>query len=180
LKSIDTMPKGRLLGGSSKLAALAAARKKKEAEKAAAAAESTTDRSINLLDRLGKDKSTSSEQSVQTNKMTFPTRQKRQSAAKQEPQPEARTEVPEASPIQREDLRANPSTFAETLLGNGTLQLDDGVSLNRTTSNDGEVQADRSFTLPYMSDPEYAKRDPFAKPSPDDVVLRAQSKDSQA
>ena len=174
---MNVLPTGRLLGGSSKLAALAVARKKKEADRAAAEAPNN-DRSIDLLDRLGKDRPSPADSSSQPKTMTFPTRQKKQTAP--EPQKDPTPEkLPQPAPVKRDDLRAKPSNFAETLFGASTAQESGGVSLitDDTVMPDQE-DASPSFKLPYMSDPDFVKRDPFVKPSPDDVVLRAQGRDS--
>jgi hypothetical protein len=50
----------------------------------------------------------------------------------------------------------------------------DGMDLDPpTTPQEGSM-----FTLPYINDPDFAAQNPFSGPSPDDVVLRAQSKGS--
>lgn len=169
------VPKGGLLGGSSKLAALAAARKKKEAEKAAAAEVSSAERSVDLLDRLGKVNLSGSDQSSQPKAVGFTSRQKRQAV----PEPEQTSKLQkteEAPQIQREDLRGRPSVFAETLFGAAESQAQEGVQLETEESTNGDsASGNSSFKLPYMSDPTFADGAPFTKPSPDDVVLRAQT-----
>ena len=174
---VATLPKGRLLGGSSKLAALAAARKKKEAERAATAAETSTDRFDDLLDRLGKDKPARSDESSKPTAMTFPTRQKKQ----KEPEPSDPPiikEDPKSPEVPKQDLKASPSVFANTLLGGNGTPDRDGVSLQAEGDVSSPTQPMRSFKLPYMNELEVSKQSPFAKPSPDDVVLRAQGRDS--
>jgi hypothetical protein len=82
----------------------------------------------------------------------------------------------EAPQKQREDLRARPSVFAETLFGAAESQTQDGVQLTVDESASGGSDSEHSsFKLPYMSDPTFADGAPFTKPSPDDVVLRAQT-----
>ena len=176
LSHVSALPRGGLLGGSSKLAALAAARKKKEAEKAAAAEAPSNDRSIDLLDRLGKEKSNGPAQPTQHRAMTLPSRQKKQAVPEPEKTPEPVVEKMPAV-VPREDLRAKPSIFAETLFGSAVSQVQGGVSLDtEDTTMEDTKEMPASFTLPYMSDPNYVKEDPFVKPSPDDVVLRAQGR----
>jgi elongation factor 1 alpha-like protein len=178
LSLVSALPPGGLLGGSSKLAALAAARKKKEAEKVASAPAS--ERSINLLDRLGQKEDSNTalvDQSNQTKSkpMIFPSRQKKTAIHEENPHPQEQAPIIDSAPAQqREDLKANPSIFAQTLVGDES-QPQGGVSLSGPdllVANDDEHQ----FHLPYMRDPDYIKRAPFTKPSPDDVVLRAQRK----
>lgn len=65
-----------------------------------------------------------------------------------------------------EDLRAIPSVFAQTMLG------------AHISSKHGQPTGDNLFTLPYPGS-STSTNDPFAGPSPDDVVLQAQSKGSR-
>lgn len=178
------MPPGKLLGGSSKLAALAAARKKKEADKAAVSSTSSateTDRTIGLLDRLGTKKGDDSSPSVPNNQsrtMTFPSRQKKAVSPERPAPVQDNVKVDEAPVRCMDDLKATPSIFAQTLLGDEP-QSQGGVSLGgEFDANDRFADNGHQFSLPYMADPDYVKRDPFTKPSPDDIVLRAQGKDT--
>jgi elongation factor 1 alpha-like protein len=186
MSHVRILPPGRLLGGSSKttkLAALAAARKKKESEKASGQASSSqieTGRAIELLDKLGNQKVDTpslADKSNQSRAMLFPSRQKRAASPERSAPVEMKSDVIQAPVAQREDLKARPSIFAQILLGEES-QAQGGVLLygtepSATVSNCDETQ----FHLPYMTDPNYIKRDPFTKPSPDDVILRAQGKD---
>ncbi|OJD30344.1 elongation factor tu gtp binding domain-containing protein [Diplodia corticola] len=194
LSEAYTAPRGYLLGGSSKpskLAALAAARKKKQEEAKATTSGSTghvgepaSDKAIALLDRLktkteAPPEGQSSESSIltektntdgeakaQTTHRAYPTRRKKSpSPAREEPvsQPELQPEPeeqPAAKRVKLEDVLGAPSTFASSMFGpRPGGQLDNPM-----------------FMLPYTSYPEYAKAKPFAGPSPDDVVLNAQTK----
>jgi elongation factor 1 alpha-like protein len=188
--------KGGLLGGSakpSKLAQLAAARKRKEEEKQASTESSQSGRSISLLDQLSTNKenarSSSKPQNLvtattETPKARFPTRAK----SATNPVPEVPSEPFKSPPPTQEvvsepfpDLRAKPSMFAQTMFGQRAPVLG-GVPLQGMDEMDLDPPATHQegsmFTLPYTSDPEFAARNPFSGPSPDDVVLRAQSKGS--
>jgi elongation factor 1 alpha-like protein len=175
----STQPRGGLLGGSSKLAALAAARKKKEAEKAAMpATQDDTDRSVGLLDRLGTDNAPLANISNYSKTMMFPSRKKKPTSPERAPSAEVERKT-ESTPAHVKDLRAGPSIFAQTLLGEES-EPQGGVSLQDEdlTPVTSPSILDHEFRLPYMRDPDYIKHHPFIKPSPDDVVLRAQGKDA--
>ena len=184
-------PRGGLLGGSSKpskLAALAAARKKKQEEEKAALGPANADahpdkepdRAVALLDRLnikGKVKENappslgSSEQpggllkskSAQTR---YPVRRKKSPS----PPPIQRQEDP-SGPVSEPstvvgipDLRAPPSTFAATMIGASHMEF-------QPRSPEGST-----FSLSYAYDEVFTNANPFAGPSPDDIVTNAQAK----
>jgi len=179
--------RGGLLGGSSKpskLAALAASRKKKEEEKRNITPKSSADqseRAVALLDRLNLKQENVSPQSasdvseVTSTRLRFTAaRHKDTEQTEDEPQepesapePEMRTPPP--------DMRATPSLFAQAICRNHSSSADEDHS---ETLSDGSRQWSSGFTFPYANDPQYIKSDPFARPSPDDVVLKAQSKGS--
>lgn len=177
-------PRGGLLGGSSKLAKLAALRKQKEQGKQAAAQETDAGRSIAILDRLGtkkendKDLATAlSNVAIDKPKPIFPTRQKRAASPIRELEPkreEKTAPLPTVKPAS--ELRAQPSVFAQTIFGQET-PATGGASLSGLqpvyTVEGGDSD---TFILPFLNDPEFLKRNPFSGPSPDDIVLRAQSK----
>jgi elongation factor 1 alpha-like protein len=177
-------PRGGLLGGSSKLAKLAAARKQKEQEKQAATQETDAGRSIAILDRLGtkkendKDLATAlSHIAIEKRRPAFPTRPKRAASPIREPEPK-REEKLAPSPTLRptSELRAQPSIFAQTIFGHET-PTTGGASLSGPQPAHTVDRRDSdTFTLPFLNDPEFLKRNPFSGPSPDDIVLRAQSK----
>ncbi|KAF2092341.1 elongation factor Tu GTP binding domain protein [Saccharata proteae CBS 121410] len=194
---------GRLLGGSgkpSKLAALAAARKKKQEETKAGQTSTSvitpepqgSGTAVSLLDRLGHkekaeanthDESAGAGQDKTsgdavhevkvTNQQTrsYPLRKKKEpSPVRQEQAPP----IPEPEPHQDTepqipDLRAPPSTFASTVVGHREASPDAG----------GQLRARSVFPLPYTVEPDYTKANPFAGPSPDDVVMTAQAKGSK-
>ncbi|KAL0261418.1 hypothetical protein SLS55_002848 [Diplodia seriata] len=193
LSEAYTAPRGYLLGGSSKpskLAALAAARKKKQEEAKASTPGSTgdvgepaSDKAIALLDRLKTktevppkaepsgssvltEKTNVEEAKTQTTPRTYPIRRKKspspvreQPVSEPEPRPEPE-EQPAAKRVKLEEVLGAPSTFASSMFGpRPGGQLDNAM-----------------FPLPYTCYPEYAKAKPFAGPSPDDVVLNAQTK----
>jgi len=104
---------------------------------------------------------------------TYPKRQKIE-----EPEPEpvsAPSEAAIAEPTQPEqpqgptveELTAPPSIFARTMLGSPSPR-----SVPTATSEDVSL-----YSLPYQHDPKQTN-DAFAGPSPDDVVIKAQSKGS--
>ncbi|KAF2196590.1 hypothetical protein GQ43DRAFT_498411 [Delitschia confertaspora ATCC 74209] len=184
-------PRGGLLGGSSsnpkpsKLAALAAARKKKQEEaksvppltEADPNQKADSDSAVALLDKLrlnGKDKTTpttpipapiSMKQKPVERK--FPIRTRSPSpppAAKvSSNEKEATKQELSQAPIPIPDLRAIPSTFASTLCG-------------IAPSPPKRQLLEDSFQLPYSTVPQFANTNPFAGPSPDDIVRNAQAK----
>lgn len=194
LYPVSRFPKLGLLGGSakpSKLAALAAARKKREEERQVTAQATQTGRSIALLDRLGPAKENVISQAVTPSAKRASTEQplpaRTPTRPKKEPSP-IREKSPVPVPVESsdsessveiaDDLRARPSMFAQTMFGQRAPSTG-GVAL-QLEEMDIDPPVHRSqgsmFPLPYANDPEFATRDPFSGPSPDDVVLRAQSK----
>jgi elongation factor 1 alpha-like protein len=190
IEAVSLYPRGGLLGGSgrpSKMAALAAARKKKEEERQASAQATQPDRSIALLDRLGSKKEDGVSSASGTNStapIAEPVRPARASifhkkppSPVQEPSPSPPAADSTPTPPQpAPDLRARPSVFAQTMFGHRTptaggvsLQLDE-MELDPPTRH----QQANIFKLPYINDPTDLQA--FSGPSPDDVVLRAQSK----
>ena len=185
-------PRGGLLGGSSqggtgkpsKLAALAAARKKAQEEKKrgaetqSAGQDGEQAKPIALLDRLtGKDTAPLAQNTtgdgtkgngMQPLQRTYPRREKPRPEPEPEPVPEpspleqVSTPVPEIPETKAEDVRATPSVFAQTMLG-------------RTAHISQDVTEDNLLPLLYPIDVSQTNN-PFAGPSPDDVVVNAQSK----
>lgn len=175
ITAIPVLPRGRLLGGSSKLAALAAARKKKkEAASPAPAgtqveeAKAETDAAVALLDKLSVSKDANGSSNVdnpQKRSGSFQTRYPRkrpESPKPAVPEPEEPSLPEEMEPVvQVPRIRTGPSMFASTLCGTG-----------QSTKNQEIVLS----TVPLPSLPhDPASRRSFTGPSPDDVVLRAQS-----
>ncbi|KAF2257905.1 hypothetical protein CC78DRAFT_622251 [Lojkania enalia] len=178
-------PKGGLLGGSSKtskLAALAAARKKKQEEEKAMAAslnklsetQTEADAAVALLDRLSvKEKDGVSNAGLRgggeiseprLSLSRYPIRKK---SSTPPPVPiELKVEIPSEplKVVETPTLRTGPSAFASVLCGIGS-----------TTSERRTIGPSR-FPIPYTNFPGFANAKPFAKPSPDDVVIRAQAK----
>lgn len=176
ITAIPVLPRGRLLGGSSKLAALAAARKKKKeaanpdpSATQPEEAKAETDAAVALLDKLsvGKDPNgPSNGDTSQKRSGSFQNRypRKRQESPKPAaPEPEKPSTPEETEPaIQVPRLRTGPSMFASTLCGIGQSKKNQDVVLS-------------SVPLPSLPhDP--ASQRPFTGPSPDDVILRAQKK----
>lgn len=165
--------KGGLLGGSSKLAALAAKRKQKQQEEAAAKADAAAnglaaDKAVALLDRLNLKESQVSAPVRDDTKPRYP---KKRSETPPPPEPVAVEEesIPEPQGIRIEfpNLRAKqPSMFGAILCGPSP----DEPRHQHTES------ALSSFPLPYASAKEFTDADPFAKPSPDDLVRQAQAR----
>lgn len=175
-------PRGGLLGGSSKLAKLAALRKLKEQEKQATSQDTDGGRSIAILDRLSEKKENDkdittalSNIALDKPKPTFPLRQKRAASPIREPQPKREEKLP-PPPVPKSELLAQPSVFAMTIFGQEASSAG-GASLDVSQPLQvAERRASDTFTLPFMSNPEFLKCNPFSGPSPDDIVLRAQSK----
>lgn len=175
-------PRGGLLGGSSKLAKLAALRKQKEQEKQAASLDTDAGRSIAILDRLSakkendKDLTTALSNTVLDKpKPTFPIRQKRAASPIRESLPKREETLPPIS-VPKSELLARPSVFAQTIFGEEA-PSEGGASLDTSRPMQGDNRrASDAFILPFMNNPEFMKRNPFSGPSPDDLVLRAQSK----
>jgi elongation factor 1 alpha-like protein len=179
---IPALPRGRLLGGS-KLAALAAARKKKqqeEADRAHGALQTTdskaeTDKAVALLDKLtvkGKEYPQSptpqgNERKGSKNRLQYRKRQPSPEPAPAEPEEETPVEQQEPS-IQLPPLRIGPSSFASALCGNG-------ISPSIWAPSKAEAPERLTEVLPKVVD-----GNPFAGPSPDDIVLRAQAKGKRA
>lgn len=184
-------PRGGLLGGSgkpSKLAALAAARKKAQAERTSGdenqkrEAERESSASISLLDRLSlqsKPGDRSSSASAAGDKRPSPLSEGPPPPRKYPRPKKPGNDLPSTVPPQQssqdaitsadpesdarpliEDIRTTPSTFALTMFG---------------ASSSAQPSA-TPFTFP--SSP--APADPFSSPSPDDIVLSAQSQGRQS
>jgi elongation factor 1 alpha-like protein len=179
-------PRGGLLGGSSKLAALAAARKRKQEEAKAAstpqnsgaADNAETDRAVALLDRLKvkdnpKDASAANSRPSEPSYTQKPGQMRHPPRRKKSPSPPLvqKEEDSMADPIQEPvaavpDIRAPPSTFAATMFG----ALNPGIPVR---SSEGSL-----FSIPLYRAKQPADNDPFAGPSPDDIVTNAQTKGS--
>jgi len=174
-------PRGGLLGGSSKpskLAALAAARKKRQDDAKNSTSTPTeendakdeADTAVSLLDRLSvKSKNPTSAPLIRNESdKARPSRyiRKRSPSPELELPKEEEAPLPEPSTpgIEFPNLRATPSIFASVLCGTS---LPTSIRQGRNSS---------SFPLPYANVPGFADANPFAKPSPDDVVLSAQAK----
>lgn len=163
-------PRGGLLGGSSdgapkmsKLQALAAARKKKAQEQKSGS--SGMEKPMSELSINGTSKDEDSTETTPRASRGFPIR-KRKDSAPHEKQPKIsspRKDVPKDGPDTQMDAepfdQAEPSAFASTMFSS---PLTSAPSANL-------------FTLPYTATATTAA-DPFAGPSPDDVVIAAQSK----
>jgi len=163
-------PHGGLLGGSSdgapkmsKLQALAAARKKKAQEQKSSGSTGVE----TPMAKLTLDSSKPTDSKTGSSSRGFPQRKRKDS----NPHEKAPTPVErESSREESEDIlmetppldQAEPSAFANTMF---------------STPSKPSKQPDNFFTLPYNATP-VASTDPFAGPSPDDVVMAAQSKGS--
>lgn len=189
-------PPGRLLGGSppqaikvSKLAALTAARKRKEKEKNQDASYQTSTAAATLLDKLGPrttpkspcnddpqrsfretDLAASSFEPVSASQTLFDTTKKRKNL---DVLPKVKEDVknPRTWPTPKIDkfglkspLMAPPSMFARTIFGiSNTLQEPSTKRL-------------KTMMFPLPQGPQsYTEFNPFAGPSPDDIVQKAQS-----
>lgn len=175
-------PPLRLLGGSgkpSKLAALAAARKKKEADQKASLDQAPG--TVSLLDRLST-KSNQSQQSKQQEhapeleqsaQRAYPFRKRKSSSPPpiQESASQAQVvEAPKSYSAPAQDLRALPSIFASTMCGQS--------SPRQSTGEDAPRSTEELVPTLFGGDANLADTNPFAGPSPDDVVIQAQAKGS--
>lgn len=190
----------------SKLAALAAARKKKAEEDKRIHSQPVpssdqdlkqSERTVSLLDRLkakGKESEPSGSAAVdstsggvvlqpQDRNRAYPIRSKKDPSPERAPKEDvpAVSEVPEkeASAKLVQDLRAVPSIFASTLVGARPRELYKSRPANGVQSSVTSPtlpQEDSMFALPFADRLIHTKSNPFAGPSPDDVVLSAQAK----
>lgn len=189
-------PPLRLVGGSapagkpSKLAALAAARKKKEADQKAGNVAVNEDKPVgatSLLDRLGSKPSQSPQTQPAeptkhenmppiTAQRAYPIR-KRKSPSPPPPVEERRPSPSEPTisqpvvPIPNlPSIRADPSIFAQAMCGGGA----------RRPSAHADATHFKENIVPTLfgNDSNFANTNPFAGPSPDDVVQQAQAKGS--
>jgi elongation factor 1 alpha-like protein len=193
-------PRLGLMGGSpqsegkvSKLAALAAARKKKESERKGT--EKTTlshtedessrepkPGSLTLLERLsstaGKEPRPSGLSALaKENRLANRSARRRPSATVETPKEETILSTtlsseekdleksPEEQPPTSVDLRASPSTFASIIVGDGI----------HPTSTEPSHLSGKSFDVMRVYGQDFTEVFDFAGPSPDDVVLNAQS-----
>ncbi|TVY15557.1 HBS1-like protein [Lachnellula arida] len=164
-------PRGGLLGGSSsdgapkmsKLQALAAARKKKAQEKSGSAdsgvekpmAGLKIDEDTKMVDASEKPASRG-----------FPLRKRKYTNEHEK--------VPKATPIQQEPEPSTPSPREEP-----PQQAEPSAFANTMFSSPSQPPRKPSkdlFTLPYTSSSASAASNPFSGPSPDDIVIAAQSK----
>lgn len=182
---VPVLPRGRLLGGS-KLAALAAARKKKQEEQNRGAgasqptdAKAETDKAVALLDKLtvkNKENSTLPTDTGAIEETASKPAKSRLQYRKRQPTPEPVVAEPEEEqPIEEPtpsihvpNLRIGPSSFASTLCGDGN---------STAVWRSAKTQASAALTEVHSK---VIAGDPFAGPSPDDVVLRAQAKGKRA
>jgi elongation factor 1 alpha-like protein len=171
-------PRGGLLGGSpdaapkmSKLQALAAARKKKaQEEKSKGAAEAVNKPMANLAITSPTEKGPAGSATKENSRAYLARKRKSSSPHKRVPQPvESAQHKPSEiveDPISPQYVEvARPSAFASAMFGH-----------SHSTSSHPPPSA--VFTLPYLAIPSAHSTDAFAGPSPDDVVLAAQSKGS--
>lgn len=174
-------PRGGLLGGapkSSKLAALAAARKKQSEEKKVADDVKESQRALNLLDRLGSNKGESPKPIAKTEE-SFGIEKLRVTGVfkpkKEAPEKESAPSMPDPATLQPPlpVFKAKPSTFAQALCGVETAETQ-GASLEPNVNLSRSRSSSLLFGVPYATNDNFLKSDPFAKPSPDDVVLAAQ------
>lgn len=190
-------PPGRLLGGSplqsgkvSKLAALAAARKKKDQEKNPDATSQTSTKSVALLDTLsGESRKRLFEEAVhpdskmsisengsiaqlpESQNQSYPTQIKKSpSMPFQEEKATPNLQflpTPDTGPFGLKPARvtriAAPSMFARAMFG-----------MSNPVQEHPSKRMKMTFTLPQVP-VSYAENNPFAEPSPDDIVRNAQN-----
>lgn len=174
-------PKGGLLGGSSeppkmsKLQALAAARKKKAQEQKSSSSSDAPTNPMSKLSLAGDSKIKDSK-SAFLNRSNSSTETSQNTAEADVPKPSIAPNAPsssDAAPLPASDAKpsplqveiARPSAFASTMFGN-------------EDQSPPHARSSSSLIVPYFnlhSD----SADAFSGPSPDDVVIAAQSKGSQ-
>jgi elongation factor 1 alpha-like protein len=149
---IPSIPRPRLLGGSSKLAKLAEERRKKAATSPMSAP--APEGALSSLDRLSKPKDTKENVKPQTRSepKKYPIRKKSEPA----PPPREPTPPPQEPIEEVPDLRASPTAFGRTL-----------------STSPSSISAMNTMAVKDMLNSS-ATDDPFKGPSPDDAVLRAQ------
>lgn len=192
-------PRGGLLGGSSsasgpkvsKLAALAAARKKKESNNRSGDSTQNLNTSVALLDKLGgkanaskigeesqlKPKTPTSdttlyEQSKRPEDRKYPVRRRKSSSPSAQAQKDVGDIQGSGATPPEPDLptapvtvpAASPSTFAQTIFGSSEATQKTSINISESSN----------FFVP-LEFPSNTKSDPFAGPSPDDVVIKAQN-----
>lgn len=173
IMSAPSAPRGGLLGGAadeapklSKLQALAAARKKKAQE------QKPNDSGIEKpmaglkLREVGATGNTTIDERVSQKPMSrgFPLRKRKDSNPHKAPTAPPPERKPEITPTESEVSgveQAAPSAFASTMFG----------SVPQTQTH----HSSSVFTLPYNAVGTSVNIDPFSGPSPDDVVIAAQS-----
>jgi hypothetical protein len=179
-------PRGGLLGGSSpsapkmsKLQALAAARKKKAEEQKSTSSGNDVAKPMEKL-ALGSEKSAvqttggsvePSQNVASANEhhiRTYPARKRKSSSPHRKPsvpaEPTKSEVLDEVQSLDELVPQAKPSAFASAMFGN-----------ERTASL---AHSSALFSLPYVRGVSVEPTDAFAGPSPDDVVIAAQSKGS--
>jgi elongation factor 1 alpha-like protein len=172
LVPIVVHPRGGLLGGApkmSKLAALAAARKKQVEESKAAAGALQSGQPADFLHELSTKRAFGSNAA---STVTLPILSESSSKDSGDSSSSALNHEETDSPIPAaayQSLETSPSVFAQTLC-RVSLQLDKPHNQFQTTL--------ASLSQPYSTKKSYASAGLFSKPSPDDVVLAAQSKGS--
>ncbi|KAL2069407.1 hypothetical protein VTL71DRAFT_14086 [Oculimacula yallundae] len=170
-------PRGGLLGGSSdgapkmsKLQALAAARKKKAQEQKSSASSGVEQPMENLTLKSSTEKEKRPSSPTKATSRGFPIRKRKDSnpheKAAKPTHVERETELVPDEPMEETALdQAEPSAFANTMFSN-----------NSPTTSTPRQRSSNLFSLPYNSAAAPTNADPFAGPSPDDVVIAAQSK----
>jgi elongation factor 1 alpha-like protein len=177
-------PRGGLLGGSSdgapkisKLQALAAARKKKAQEQRTNESTGVEKPMANLsLDSTSKKAKSVDKPSMESSREQKPTLRGFPMRKRKDSNPHEKAPLPSieresdsdivGTPIEDTPLdQAEPSAFANTMFSN-------------TSSTAPHQHPNNFFSLPYAAAAATTILDPFAGPSPDDVVIAAQSKGS--
>ncbi|KAI9742998.1 MAG: Hsp70 suppressor, GTPase facilitates ribosomal subunit dissociation [Claussenomyces sp. TS43310] len=189
-----SQPRGGLLGGASegppkvsKLQALAAARKKKALEQKSSSSVEAVDKPmahLTITDSLGDSHRSTSMSGLtvdghapttlpkETQRTYTPRKRKSSSPHKKQGQPTEPPQIIPSPPVKDQPpaphiAKADPSAFANTIFGSDA-------------SPAPQKHLGSLFTLPYSIHPFVHSTDAFAGPSPDDVVIAAQSKAANA
>lgn len=177
-------PRGGLLGGSpdsapkmSKLQALAAARKKKAQEQGSSSKANAERSTVSLSRDDAESAGTPSPSATATSSQkittrSFPIRKAQNEASQNDYTPQesfsTASQKEEQEPVAAESdpvLETRPSAFASTMFGNE----------EKSSQN---FQPESLFKLPYNVNGDISITNAFTGPSPDDIVIAAQSKGS--
>ena len=180
-------PRGGLLGGSpdgvpkiSKLQALAAARKKKAHDQRSSGS-SVVEKPMEKL-ALNEDQQADNGQTLEKISSDFATSKKlpmRGIPLRKRKDSDPHEKAPTAAPAMRDPERISPQALTgDALLDQAEPSAFASTMFSSPDSAPPRQHPENNFTIPYVATTSTTPTDPFAGPSPDDVVIAAQSKGS--